>query len=114
MKYDNKIIQKNTPRNPSDIDLGMVQKATNMAGKLKEHAETLLLICKLVKDAATGKFDAPWGKVALLAATIAYVVCPIDLIPDITPIIGFVDDIAALLAAVSSASAVINAYKQWK
>jgi uncharacterized membrane protein YkvA (DUF1232 family) len=36
----------------------------------------------------------PWGSIASLIAAILYGVSPIDLIPDILPLIGWVDDVS--------------------
>lgn len=49
--------------------------------------------------------DTPaWAKTAIIAA-LGYFIAPIDFIPDITPVVGFTDDLAALgttLVTVSS------------
>lgn len=44
-----------------------------------------------------------WAK-AILAAAIAYVLCPLDAIPDFIPIVGWTDDVGVLGAAVSGAA----------
>ena len=36
------------------------------------------------------------------AAALAYVVMPIDAIPDFIPVVGFVDDVAVVMAAIKS------------
>ena len=38
----------------------------------------------------------------------AYFISPIDAIPDITPLVGFTDDLGALAAAIAMTSAYIN------
>ena len=46
-----------------------------------------------------------WAK-SILAATIAYVLCPFDAIPDFIPIAGWIDDVGVLGAALSGAAGV--------
>lgn len=46
---------------------------------------------------------------AIIYASLGYFISPIDAIPDLTPIVGFSDDIAALALAVATASAFITA-----
>ncbi|MBR4837853.1 MAG: DUF1232 domain-containing protein [Bacteroidales bacterium] len=53
----------------------------------------LLLYYALISPNTPG-----WAKTAIISA-LAYFICPIDLIPDAIPIIGFTDDLAALVAA---------------
>ena len=46
--------------------------------------------------------DTPaWAKTAALGA-LGYFICPIDAIPDVTPFIGYSDDLGVLVAAVST------------
>jgi uncharacterized membrane protein YkvA (DUF1232 family) len=46
-----------------------------------------------------------WAK-AILAAAIAYVLCPLDAIPDFIPFIGWTDDVGVLMGALSGAAGV--------
>jgi uncharacterized membrane protein YkvA (DUF1232 family) len=70
-------------------------------------AEVLLLALKLYY--ALKRPETPlWAKTAILGA-LGYFVCPIDLIPDAIPVIGFSDDLGVLLAAVGAVSQYIDA-----
>ena len=48
-----------------------------------------------------------WAKTAIYGA-LAYFISPIDAIPDVTPLVGFTDDLGALAAAIAMTSAYIN------
>ena len=50
----------------------------------------------------------------LLAGTIAYVVLPIDIVPDLLPIVGWLDDAFILGYTMNSLSEEITAYKSFK
>ena len=62
----------------------------------------LLLYYALVSSNTPG-----WAKTAIISA-LAYFICPIDLIPDTIPIIGFSDDLAALAAALKAVDVCIT------
>ena len=42
-----------------------------------------------------------WARIVILGA-LAYFICPFDLTPDIVPIVGFLDDLAILVAALKA------------
>lgn len=41
----------------------------------------------------------PWAARLLLLAAIAYVLLPMDIVPDVIPVLGWLDDLAILPAA---------------
>ncbi len=52
--------------------------------------------------------DTPvWAKTVIIGA-LGYFISPIDAIPDITPIIGYSDDLGVLIAAVATVGAYIK------
>lgn len=48
-----------------------------------------------------------WAKTTIYG-TLAYFISPLDAIPDITPLIGYSDDLGALAIAIATVSAYIN------
>ena len=56
--------------------------------------------------------DAPvWVKV-IIATALAYLVNPIDSIPDLTPVLGFTDDVGILIATLSIAVHIKDEYRR--
>jgi len=52
--------------------------------------------------------DTPaWAKSVILGA-LGYFIAPIDIIPDVTPAVGFVDDLGVLIAAVATVAVCIT------
>ena len=52
--------------------------------------------------------DTPgWAKTVILGA-LGYFIAPIDIIPDVTPAVGFVDDLGVLIAAVATVAVCIT------
>ena len=57
---------------------------------------------------AAEKPETPaWAKATIYAA-LGYFICPVDAIPDMTPVVGYVDDLGVLTAAVASVSLYID------
>lgn len=50
----------------------------------------------------------------IIAGALAYVVLPIDIIPDFIPVVGFIDDIFVLSMAMKSISDEIERFKAYK
>jgi len=52
--------------------------------------------------------DTPaWAK-AIILASLGYFISPLDAIPDMTPIVGYADDLGALIAALTAVAANIK------
>lgn len=52
--------------------------------------------------------DTPvWAK-AIIVSALGYFISPIDAIPDVTPVVGFADDLGVLVAAVAAVAAHIK------
>ena len=69
----------------------------------------------LVKDFISGKYkDVPfWIIVAVLCALI-YLLNPLDLMPDLIPVIGLIDDIIVLYLCVLMVRKDLNKYRVWR
>ena len=48
---------------------------------------------------------------AIAALSVAYIVSPLDVLPDFIPVVGWADDLAALAVAIASAVSAMNAGK---
>jgi len=52
----------------------------------------------------------PWYLKSVAVAALAYLVCPLDLIPDAIPVIGYLDDAGVIAAAVAHLSSELAPY----
>ena len=58
--------------------------------------------------------DIPWGPIVLVIVAIIYFVSPIDLISDILPGIGLIDDAAIIAFAVAQIKADLDNFLAWE
>lgn len=73
------------------------------------------LVCMMISDYVHGNYrEVPLATIITLTAAIGYCVSPIDLIPDVIPFFGQLDDAAVFGFALAAAHNDIEAYGVWK
>lgn len=73
------------------------------------------LLASALRDFKSGAYrEIPWSAVALLAAALAYVISPVDLIPDFLVPVGWTDDVVVLAVAWRIVKQQLRAYCAWK
>jgi len=78
----------------------VLSKADSTAERLKESTQgwiqllgkQITLLWELLSDWWNDRYEVPWKVVAAITAALLYMVNPWDLIPDVLPIVGWVDD----------------------
>jgi uncharacterized membrane protein YkvA (DUF1232 family) len=106
----------------SDLDIKkVVDKADEIKDKflksktLARFVEDVKLLLSLIKDYWTGRYrDIPGWSIAVIVFTLLYVINPFDMIPDIIPGVGQLDDIAVILTCLYLVEHVLQDYKKWK
>ena len=69
----------------------------------------------MATDYVNGRYkEVPLNTIIAIVIAILYVVSPIDLIPDKTPGIGYVDDAAVVAFALSQVHEDVDRYREWK
>ena len=74
--------------------------------KLAEVWDKVMQLYRFIKDP-----NAPWAGKAIAIGALIYMISPIDAVPDITPIIGLLDDVAVITAAVTKLASELKRYK---
>ena len=64
----------------------------------KKAGSKVIYLALMLYYAISSTKTPAWAKTVIISA-FAYFICPIDLIPDTIPVVGFADDLAALVAA---------------
>jgi uncharacterized membrane protein YkvA (DUF1232 family) len=73
------------------------------------------LLFSLIRDYATGRYrEAPYWVIGAAAFALLYVLSPIDLIPDMIPGIGYLDDAAVVALCLKLIEVELTKYRRWK
>ena len=91
------------------------ETAEKKAEFLGKQFENFKLMWSLLQDYWAREYtDVPWKLIAAIGFAVAYLVSPIDVIPDFIPFVGFVDDAAVFALVISAFQAELDEYKEWK
>jgi len=72
-------------------------------------------LCRLINAWLRGKYTVvPWRTIVLSIAGIIYFVNPLDLIPDLLPIVGFLDDAGVLAFVLHSIRKDLDRFLDWE
>jgi len=89
--------------------------ASNIPKSLNECWNDLKTMIALLKDYFSGKYTTvPWKVIAAITSAVLYFVSPIDLIPDLIPIIGFIDDAFVISMCISLCRSDLQNYTQFR
>ncbi len=91
-----------------------IQKKFTARGPLHRFIEDAQLLLAMVKDYWNKRYrQVPFGTIAAIVFTLIYVLNPFDLVPDVLPIIGEVDDAAVFTACLLLIENDLHKYKDW-
>ena len=92
-----------------------INKRFSSKGPLKRFIEDGKVLTALIKDWRAGKYrQAMYGTIAAVAFALIYVFNPFDLVPDVLPFIGAVDDAAVIGACLMLVERDLRQYRGWK
>lgn len=108
-KREREYLEKFKSNKISNSDM---EKGREKASKLGDLAGDFLTLISMVKDTLSGNFELKPMEIATIIGAIVYVVSPIDAVPDLIPMAGFIDDATVVGAVVNQVSNAIKRYKQ--
>ncbi|WP_439881116.1 YkvA family protein [Pontibacter sp. MBLB2868] len=77
--------------------------------------ENLQLLSRLIKSATSGEYKGiPTPTIVGGIAVFIYFLSPIDLIPDVIPVIGLLDDASLLAWFMTSIKSELDKFKEWE
>ena len=92
-----------------------IKKKFSAKGPLARFIEDGQLLIAIVKDYWSGVYrQIPYGALASIVFTLIYVLNPFDLVPDMLPLIGQLDDVAVMGACLILVEQDLHKYKDWK
>ena len=84
-------------------------------GPLKRFISDARMLMALLKDYRAGNYrNALYGTIAAAAFALIYVFNPFDLVPDVLPFIGAVDDASVIAACLMLIERDLFKYRDWK
>lgn len=91
-----------------------IRKGEAKAKNLGDKKNDFLMLIEMIKAVKSGKYQVPKWAIPVIIGAVIYVVSPLDAVPDIIPIAGWVDDGAVVAAAVKTLEEVIKAFIKYK
>jgi uncharacterized membrane protein YkvA (DUF1232 family) len=73
------------------------------------------LALEMVRDFKTKMYtEIPWRTMGLITVALLYFLNPLDIVPDLLPVLGLTDDAIAFAAVFKSVQTDLNKYCLWK
>lgn len=104
--------------------LELLQQALSKSNQIAESEnkgmfvvlrERITVLGRMLKAYASGQYRVlPWKSLLKITAAILYFVSPIDVIPDLVPVLGFTDDVALILWVYRSLRDDIDDFLFWE
>lgn len=92
-----------------------INKQFTARGPLKRFIEDGKVLTALVRDWRAGKYrQALYGTIAAVVFGLIYVLNPFDLVPDILPFVGALDDATVIGALLMLVERDLKKYRSWK
>lgn len=83
--------------------------------KLFKLFDQVKLAMQMVKDFKAKKYPhVPWRTIGLITAALLYFINPLDIIPDLLPLLGYTDDAVAFAAIFKSIQTDLKNYCHWR
>lgn len=95
-------------------DESFFKKIKRSSGELKRILEDVRELYYLFKDSAKGRYKVHPVNLGIIAGGLIYFIIPSDLIPDVLPLVGLVDDVAILTTIINSLQGELMKYRNWK
>ena len=92
-----------------------IEKKFASRGPLKRFIEDAKMLVAMVKDFWAKRYrEVPYGTIGAIVFTLIYVLNPFDLVPDVLPFVGQVDDATVFAASLMLVERDLRKYTKWK
>lgn len=106
-----------SPDKVSDTDLVFPEEVRDYRYRSTDYRKFwyyLGLLFSMLLDSFKGRYPLPKKTALVLIFSFLYLISPVDIIPDIFPLIGLVDDVAVLAFAFNFIKDDLENYRAWK
>ena len=92
-----------------------IEEKFKARGPLKRFIEDYRVLKELIKDYRGGRYrQALYGTITAAVFALLYVFNPFDLLPDVLPFIGVLDDASVITACLMLIERDLSKYRNWK
>ena len=110
-KFKAGITKDSIPDLIANIEKGIPKMSPAIQGPAKD----ILGLVGMVNDWVTGQYKGiPWETILTIIAALTYVVSPVDVIPDVVPVAGVIDDEFVITKVLPAIKYDVAKYKEWK
>ena len=114
-----KILARARNVGPRDVEKAAAQDESVLEkrarGPLRQRLAEMLLLRDLVRDYWRGEYRAvPWRAIAGGAFALLYIVNPLDIFPDVVPLVGYIDDAFVLTSVLELVGLDVLRYEKWR
>ncbi|MGO1869126.1 MAG: YkvA family protein [Sphingobacteriaceae bacterium] len=88
-----------------------IEAAQQKAPSLGDRAEEFQILIGMIKDTVAGRYKMSRWNLSIIVGTILYVVSPVDAIPDVIPVLGWLDDASIVGFAISKLADELDRYR---
>ena len=106
-KYDRELGKYAKGASQDDVNKISSKLGGMNKGPIAKVWENVQALWAMAKDPA-----AAWGSKAIAIGALLYLVSPIDLVPDVIPVLGLSDDAAVIAAAIAKLASDLQKYKK--
>lgn len=106
-----------TLKDESKLDefLKQLEGKLKVIPKVGDKLSHVAVFAQMVKDYSTKKYDKiPMGSLISIVSALAYVILPIDLVSDIIPGLGYLDDAAVIGVCLKLVDSDVKDYLKWR
>ena len=75
--------------------------------------QDIKLLYSMIRDSIIGRYRLPYRTIAAVSFTLLYFVNPFDLIPDIIPVVGYIDDAFVVSLCLKFIGTDLEKYRKW-
>lgn len=94
---------------------GKILSMTEDGEERNAFIANIKMVVRMIQSHVNGSYSSfSTRSILLLIFSLVYFITPLDMIPDIVPVLGFTDDISVLYFVLQSLASDIEKYRQWE
>ncbi len=117
-QIDKDYVQRESDKmDASDLDKALSNegKITERSKRWEKYKDQIKLLFEMLRDYKKGNYkDTPWRSVAGITFALLYILNPLDLVPDVIPFIGVLDDLTVFTVTLNLIGKDFDNYKLWR